>query len=176
MLSGRGEVDILEDTGTHRLGREGLEALHPLGGDDHHLAVLDIAHEFGTDDVERAGLGGEDVVTVEFAQHERADAERVPCADQHGVGEADQRIGPLDLPQGVDEAVDEARFAGPGDEVEDHLGVRGRLADRAIADQRLADRQAVGEVAVVGDGEAAAIEFGEERLDVAEDRRRPVVA
>jgi hypothetical protein len=54
--------------------------------------------------------------------------------------------------------------------VDDDLRVGGRLADRAVADEVAAERQAVGEVAVVGDGEAAAVELGEERLDVAQDR------
>ena len=56
-----------------------------------------------------------------------------------------------------------------GDEVDDHLGVGGRLADRAVADEVAAQRQAVGEIAVMGDREAAAVELGEERLDVAQD-------
>ena len=51
------------------------------------------------------------------------------------------------------------------------FGVRGRLADRAFADQLAPQRQAVGEIAVVGDRQAAGVEFGEQRLDVAQDRR-----
>ena len=51
------------------------------------------------------------------------------------------------------------------------LGVRRRLADRAGADQLAPQRQAVGEIAVVGDREAARVELGEQRLDVAQDRR-----
>ena len=55
------------------------------------------------------------------------------------------------------------------DEMEDDFGVRGRLVDRAVADQVAAERQGVGEVAVVGDGEAAGVQLGEQRLDVAQD-------
>ena len=36
-------------------------------------------------------------------------------------------------------------------------------------DKLAAQRQAVGQVAVVADGEAAALELGEQRLDVAQD-------
>ena len=57
-----------------------------------------------------------------------------------------------------------------GDQVEDHLGVGGRLEDRALRDQLVAQREGVGQVAVVGDGEAAEVELGEQRLDVAQDR------
>ena len=59
--------------------------------------------------------------------------------------------------------------------MEDHLGVGGRLEDRAAPLQPLLQRHGVGEVAVVGDGETAAGELGEERLDVALGRRRRAV-
>ena len=107
---------------------------------------------------------------VELAQHQRADAQRVAHADQLLVGQRHQRVAALDRLQGVDEAVDEPRLPRAGDQVEDHLGVRGRLEDRAVADQVAADRQEVGQVAVVGEGDAAAFQVGEHRLDVAEER------
>ena len=53
--------------------------------------------------------------------------------------------------------------------MEDDLGVRGRLEDRAGGDQLLAQMQEVGQVAVVGDGDAAGFEVGEHRLDVARE-------
>jgi len=56
-----------------------------------------------------------------------------------------------------------------GDEVKDDLGVRGGLEDRALGHQLLAQGQEVGEVAVVGDGQAAGLEIGEHRLDVADE-------
>ena len=42
------------------LRREGEQALDALGGDDDHLARLDVAHEARADDVEGAGLRGQD--------------------------------------------------------------------------------------------------------------------
>ena len=107
----------------------------PLVRDHDDLAVLDVAHETGADDVERTGLGGEDVAAVELAEHQRADAERVAGADQLLVGERHEGIGALDLADRLDEAVDELRLAAAGDEVDDDLGVRRRLADRAVADR-----------------------------------------
>ena len=53
--------------------------------------------------------------------------------------------------------------------MQDDLGVGGRLADGALRDQLAAQRQAIGEVAVVGDRKAARGEFGKERLHVAQD-------
>ena len=53
--------------------------------------------------------------------------------------------------------------------MQDDLGVGGRLADGAGGDQLAPQGQRVGEVAVVGDGEAAGVEIGEQRLHVAQD-------
>jgi hypothetical protein len=62
-----------------------------------------------------------------------------------------------------------------GDEVQHHLGVRGRLADRAGGDDLPAQRQAVGEVAVMGNGDAAGFQLGEQRLHIAQRHVSPVV-
>ena len=134
----------------------------------HDFAVLDVAHIFGADDVERAGFRREDRAAVELAEHQRADAERIAGADQLLVGEADKGIGAFELAQAVDEAVDEAVAGGFRHQMQDHFGVGGRLHHGAFAHQFAAQRQAVGEIAVVADGEAAGIEFGEQRLHVAQ--------
>ena len=101
-------------------------------------------------------------------------------ADHHVVGQADERIGAFDLAQRIDEALDDAALLGAREEMEDDFGVGGRLADGAGGDQFAAQRQRIGEVAVVGDGEAAGVDVGEQRLHVAEDgvagRRVAVVA
>ena len=55
-------------------------------------------------------------------------------------------------------------------QMQDDLGVGGRLHDGAVAHQLAAQRQAVGQVAVVADRKAAGIELGEQRLHVAQDR------
>ena len=82
---------------------------------------------------------------------------------------ADQRIGALDLAQRLDEAVDDLRPARARREQQHDLGVGGRLADRAAANELAPQRQAVGQIAVMGDREAAGLELGEQRLDVAQD-------
>ncbi|MEY9414719.1 hypothetical protein ABIF69_001161 [Bradyrhizobium japonicum] len=133
------------------------------------FAGLDVANEARADDVERAGLRGQDRATVELAEHQRADAAWIARADQLLVGQRNQRIGALDLAQGVDVALDEAAAPGARDEMQDHLGVGGRLHHRAVLHELAAQRQAVGEVAVVGDRKAAGIELGEQRLHVAKD-------
>ena len=167
---GPGEIDVLEDAGPRRLPRQGEEALHPVAVDHHHFAVLDVANEFRPDDVERAGLGAEDRAAVQFAQHQRADAERIARPDELLVGQRDQRIGALDLGQGLDEAIDDPWPARAGREQEHHFGVGGRLADRAAADKLPSEREAIGQIAVMGDREAAGLEFGEQRLNIAQHR------
>ncbi len=57
---------------------------------------------------------------------------------------------------------------GAGDEVQDDFGVGGRLTDGAVRDDLAAQRQAVGEVAVMGNRDAAFMQLGKERLDVAQ--------
>ena len=71
-----GEIDVFEDAEPRRIFRHEAVALEPLAGDHHHLAVLDLAHEIGADDVERAGLGREHPGLAELAEHERPDAVR----------------------------------------------------------------------------------------------------
>ena len=137
--------------------------------EDDDFAGLDVADIFGADDVERAGFRRQDRAAVEFAEHQRADAERIAGADQLLVGQRNQRIGAFDRAQRLDEAVDEAVALGLRDQMQDHLGVGGRLHHGAAPHQFAAQGQSVGEIAVVADREAAGIELGEQRLDVAQD-------
>ena len=136
----------------------------------HDLAVLDVAHVFGADDVERAGLRRQDRAAVEGADDQRADAERIARADQLLVGQPDEGIGAFELAQALDEAVDETVAARARHQMQDHLGVGGRLHHGAFVHQGFAQGDAVGQVAVVADGEAAAFQFGEQRLHVAQHR------
>ena len=57
--------------------------------------------------------------------------------------------------------LDEALLLAARHQMEDHLGVGGRLADGAFLDQRLAQGERVGEVAVMGEREAARVEIDE---------------
>ncbi len=177
---GAREIDVFEDAGPRRAHGEGAVALEPGLRDHHDLAVLHLAHELRADHVERARLGGEHVGGVEPADDERADADGIARADQHVVGQAHERIGALDLAQRLDEALDDAALLRAGEKMQDDLGVGGRLTDGARGDQLLAHGQGVGEVAVVGDGEAAGVDVGKERLHVAQhgvaSRRVAVVA
>ena len=109
------------------VGGNGLWLCVPLFVEHDDFAVLDVANIFRADDVERAGLRGQDRIAVEFAQHQRTDAERIARADQLLVGQADKGIGAFERAQAVDEAVDEMVALGLCDQMQDHLGVGGRL-------------------------------------------------
>ncbi len=133
------------------------------------LAGLDVADIFGADDVERAGFRGQDRAAAEFAQHQRADAERVARPDQLLVGQRHQRIGALDRAQRLDEAVDEAVALRLRHQMQDDFGVGGGLHHGAVAHEFAAQGQSVGEIAVMAYGKTAGVEFGEQRLHVAQD-------
>jgi hypothetical protein len=68
----------------------------------------------------------------------------------------------------VDEFRHDPGFLAHGDQMQDRFGIRGRGKDRAALLQFALHGQRVGDVAVVGDGEAAAGELGKQRLDVAQ--------
>ena len=53
---------------------------------DHDLTGLDIAHELGADDVQRAGFRRDDPGVAEPAEDQRAHAQRVARADEFAPG------------------------------------------------------------------------------------------
>ena len=107
--------------------------MHAVLVEHHDLAILDVALVFRADDVECAGFRGEDRVAVELADNQRANTQWVARADQLLVGQADEGVGAFQLAQPLDEAVDEAVALGPGDQMQDDLGVGRRLHDGAVA-------------------------------------------
>jgi len=140
-----------------RQPRQREEALHALPVDDHNLAVLDVADEFRPDDVERASLRAQNRAAVEVAEHKRTNAERIAGADQLLVGQRDERIGALDLRQSFDETVDDPRPPRSRCKQEHDFGVGRRLADRPAANELPPERQSIGQITVMGDGEAAGL-------------------
>jgi hypothetical protein len=71
------EVDVFEDAEAARLLHERLDGPDAVAVDDHDLARFDVAHEAGADDVQRAGLGGEDPGIRRGAEHQRTHAQRI---------------------------------------------------------------------------------------------------
>ena len=135
------EIDVFEDAGPRRHRQERLVRMRAVLVEDQNLAVVDVAHILGADDVERAGLGREDRAAVELAQHQRPNAERVARADQFLVGQADKGVGAFEHAQALDETVDEAVAMRTRHQMQDHLGVGGRLHHGAVAHELLAQRR-----------------------------------
>ena len=130
--------------------------------------AADVAHEIGADNVERAGFRGQDPGVAEPAQHQRPHAQRVAHADELVLRQRRQRIGALDLAQRVGQPVDDGFLEAGRDQVDDDLGVAGRLEQAAAMHQPAAQLIGVGQIAVVADGEPAELEIGEQRLHVAQ--------
>src|SRR3974390_3017673 len=86
-----GEIDVLEDAGSRRHGWERLVRMHAGIVEYDDLAIFHVADVFGTDGIERAGFGGEDRLSVEIADHQGANPERIPGAGEllfGGAGES----------------------------------------------------------------------------------------
>ena len=147
---------MLEDAGPGAGRRERPVALDPALGDEDQLARLDATDISRADHVERHRLGSENGRVAELAHHQRPDAERIAAGDQSLLGQADQAVGAFDMLERVDEAIEQRAVGGGGDEMDDHLGVAGRLEDRAARVELPAQAHGVRDVAVMGDGEAAA--------------------
>ena len=165
---GSREINILENAKALSLGPERHQRANARTIEDHHFAGRKIAHVGGADNVERAGLGREDPRIVELAEHKRAHAARIAHGDDRVLGDAGQRIRSLDLVEGRDQARDEIALR-LGHQMDDDFGVGRRLEDRATLHEGAAQRIGIREVAVVAQREAAELELGEKRLDVAQD-------
>ena len=137
-------------------------------GDLHDFTRLDLPDEFRPDDVEGDGFACEGNGIADLPHYQGADAERIAAGDHSFGRHYEQRIGAFDHPQGVDEPVDHRGIARSRYEMDDNLGVRGRLENRPALDEILAQGPRVGDIAVVSDSEPAARQVSEQRLDVPE--------
>src|SRR5262245_21986716 len=160
---GPGEINVFKDAGTRGHGREWLVRLRAFLIEDHHFAVFNVAYILSADYVESAGLGSEYGAAVQLADHKGSDTERIARPDELFVSQPNERISALELAQPLDETVDKAIASGARNEMQDDLSVGRRLHHCAFVDEVAPQLDAVGEVAVVSDGKAAAFEFCEQR-------------
>ena len=132
------------------------------------LAGRDLVDLDAAERVQRARLRGDGVAAVrQPADAQRPEAPRVAHGDHPVGGEHDQRVRALPRRQRALEALLPRPPAGRGEHQRHHLGVAGGGEAEAAAEQLLAQRRRVDQVAVVGDGERAVHRLDEERLDVA---------
>ena len=173
-----GQVDELEQAAL-RLGGGEPVALQPALVDGDHLAGLDLAHEGRTDDVQGCGLRGHDpAAALQPADHQRADALRVPGCVERVVVHEDQAEGPAHVRQLVDSSRQHRLALVGGQQRGEQLGVGGGVhqgAQRQGAGPGLGvrdpDRElvGVGQVAVVAQCQVAGGGGAEGRLGVLPD-------
>src|SRR5580765_8076622 len=78
---GAREVDVLEDALEPLGGAERLERVQSLLVHHEDLPRLDVAHDLGLHEIERARLGGEQPGVSELSEGERPEARRIAHAD-----------------------------------------------------------------------------------------------
>ena len=99
---------------------------------------LDVADVGGADQIERAGLGADDVGAVQLPERERTEAVRIARGDQPILRHHRQRKGAGDLRDGLDQRVLDRVLSRARVQVQHHLGVAAGLEDRPVADQPIA--------------------------------------
>ena len=144
-----------------------------VGSDHDELAGENVALEFGAEQIEGAGFGGEDdgvgAVGIGDAPHgERAEAAGIAGGKDAVAGHHDDGKGAFDLAERVGDGVDERGGLRMRDELDDDFGVGGGLEERALALELHAEIAEVDEVAVVGDGDEALGGFDADGLGVEE--------
>jgi hypothetical protein len=117
----------------------------------------DLAQQLGADDVEGGALRGDDVAVVEPAEGKRPHAVRVAEGDDRVLGHHHRRVGPLQLRHHVGDGVLDVAAVVGGEERGHDLRVRGAAELEALAPQPVVEVDCVGEVAVVGEGQLAAV-------------------
>ena len=98
----------------------------------HDLAGTNLADGIRFDQVEGAGLGGDDERVGETSEDERTKPVGIARGVDAAGGEHGDRIGALHARERVDEGPLQIALARTGDEVEDHLRVRHRVEDGAL--------------------------------------------
>ena len=166
------EVDVLEDAAGLLLVRRERIRLETVLVDDDHLTRQDIAHELSADDIEAASLRREDPAALLcFADAERTEPLRIAGADELLLRHDGQAIAALDHLEALDDALLDRLLVGARDKVHNDFRIDGRLEDRALLLEVMADLSGIRQIAVVGKRDLAARIVDEQRLRVSEQAR-----
>jgi len=139
--------------------------LVPVVVHDHHLARGELTLDLGAEEVERAGLGGEEPVVLEPTEDERPDPQRVAEAHELPLGEENRGERPLDpAHRACDRLLERALV--PRDQRRDHLGVGGRAEASTLGEEPGAELARVREVAVVAERDRSRAALLDDRLSV----------
>ena len=146
-------------------GRERLAGVEAGVVDPHDLARAHVAHLLGADEVERAGLGGDDPVVADPPERERADPMRVAERNERVLCHRDHRVGALEALHRGGNGLRERRGIAREQRCDD-LGVGARDELDPVGDQLLSERGELDEVAVVPEGDGSRRALMDERLRV----------
>ncbi len=119
----------------------------------HHLAGFHLADEFRADQIQGAGLAGEDDGLVESSDDQRPEAERVACGNHLVLAHQYQGVRPMHPGERLGQSPAADRRVGPGNQMENNFAVRGRLKDGSRRLQFLPEHPGIDQVSVVGDGD-----------------------
>ncbi len=126
------EIDVFEDAGPRRIGGNGLWLCTPFSSNTttspFSMSRTYLAPMMSSAQVSDARIGqpsSSPSTSGRMPSGSRAPTSFLLVSD-------DERIGAFERAQGLDEAVDETVALGVRDEMQDHLGVGGRLHHRAV--------------------------------------------
>jgi len=165
---GPGEIDVLEDAVLVGLLRGEMDGLLAGAGDAQHFAGLDVADVFRADEIEGAGFRGDHPGALEAAESERAEAAGVADGVELVAGEQHEGVGAFDLVEGIGESAGKISCGGARGEMDDDFRVAGGLENRAFVFHPAAQFVGIGEVAVVGQGQFAAVAVRDDGLGIVE--------
>ena len=138
--------------------------------DFYEFTRLNLAHKIRADHIKRDRFAGKYRSVTEEAHHQWPYAERIAAGDHSLIGHANQRIRTLNQPQCINEPVKKRWITARRDQMNDHLGVRGRLKYCALAHQFVLQRHRVRDVAIVRDGKTARCQICKQGLNIAQAR------
>src|ERR1700686_2346675 len=150
---GASEVDVLEDASRLARACELVDDAHTrqrlvaLDGDD--LAGTHLTDRLRLDEVEGAGLRGDDDRFAEPPENERPESVRVARGVNAARCQEDDGVRPFDLRERIDQRAFESDLPRTRDQMDDDLGVRHGVEDGAVRLEPPADVGTVDEVAVM---------------------------
>ncbi len=158
------KINVLEHAKGLVFGREWPFGPDSVFANDDDFARFHLANEFRVDEIERARFGGEDVSAVQFAEHQRPEAERVAHPDDFAFAHYDKTERALQPPEHAQRAP--AIFRRLGEQVRNDFAVGCRLENGAFAFQLIAQDGGIDQIAIVRHRDLAAKTIDHERLRV----------
>jgi len=127
---GAAEIDVFKNAGARCGAAEGAHRADLAREiDQHQLARLDFADNFGADHIEGDGFGGEQDRFAHPAHHQRTDAQRIAAGDHALRRHYDKGIGAFDQTQRIHQPIGDGGITTGGDKVDDDFSVGRRLED-----------------------------------------------